>query len=189
MTGGAAAGRRDRPWAASPARALRPSPSAAPTPQTPQKDPRVERLPCSHKGTYADDCICERVGQHKCYIVATCDRDLRRRIRKVGVAAAAAAAARACFCSSALLSLWCFFGGSALGAAREWRLVCSRARAWLCCSLVTPAGRLSACTALRPFGAALFILTHWLRTVIKKNFARPARALTINARAKRGCNR
>ncbi|KIY96972.1 hypothetical protein MNEG_10991 [Monoraphidium neglectum] len=48
------------------------------------KDPRVERLPCSHKGTYADDCICERVAQAKCYIVATCDRDLRRRIRKVG---------------------------------------------------------------------------------------------------------
>jgi rRNA-processing protein FCF1 len=48
------------------------------------QDPRVERLPCSHKGTYADDCICERVAQAKCYIVATCDRDLRRRIRKVG---------------------------------------------------------------------------------------------------------
>jgi len=47
------------------------------------KDPRIERLPCTHKGTYADDCICERVRQHKCYIVATCDRDLRRRIRKV----------------------------------------------------------------------------------------------------------
>ncbi|EFJ49448.1 hypothetical protein VOLCADRAFT_109032 [Volvox carteri f. nagariensis] len=47
------------------------------------KDPRVERLPCSHKGTYADDCICQRVQQHRCYIVATCDRDLRRRIRKI----------------------------------------------------------------------------------------------------------
>lgn len=47
------------------------------------QDPRVERLPCTHKGTYADDCICERVKQHKCYIVATCDKDLRRRIRKV----------------------------------------------------------------------------------------------------------
>ena len=35
------------------------------------------------KGTYADDCIVERVHQHKCYIVATCDRDLKRRIRKV----------------------------------------------------------------------------------------------------------
>ena len=43
----------------------------------------MQRLPCSHTGTYADDCLCERVQQHKCYIVATCDRDLRRRIRKV----------------------------------------------------------------------------------------------------------
>ncbi len=25
------------------------------------KDPRFERLPCSHQGTYADDCIVERV--------------------------------------------------------------------------------------------------------------------------------
>lgn len=47
------------------------------------KDPRIQRLPCTHQGTYADDCICNRVLQHKCYIVATCDRDLRRRIRKV----------------------------------------------------------------------------------------------------------
>ncbi|KAK9806636.1 hypothetical protein WJX73_002895 [Symbiochloris irregularis] len=47
------------------------------------KDPRIEHLPCTHAGTYADDCLCERVQQHKCYIVATCDRDLRRRIRKI----------------------------------------------------------------------------------------------------------
>ena len=47
------------------------------------KDPRFERLPCSHKGTYADDCICERIKQHRCYLVATCDKDLRRRIRKI----------------------------------------------------------------------------------------------------------
>ena len=47
------------------------------------QDPRMERLPCMHGGTYADDCICERVRQHRCYIVATCDRDLRRRLRKV----------------------------------------------------------------------------------------------------------
>ena len=40
-------------------------------------------LICTHKGTYADDCLCERVRQHRCYIVATCDKDLRRRIRKV----------------------------------------------------------------------------------------------------------
>ncbi|KAI8604774.1 Fcf1-domain-containing protein [Dissophora ornata] len=47
------------------------------------RDPRFERLPCTHKGTYADDCLVERVMQHKCYIVATCDRDLKRRIRKI----------------------------------------------------------------------------------------------------------
>lgn len=47
------------------------------------KDPRFERLPCLHKGTYADDCLVQRVTQHKCYIVATCDRDLKRRIRKI----------------------------------------------------------------------------------------------------------
>lgn len=27
------------------------------------KDPRFERLPCTHKGTYADDCLVERVTQ------------------------------------------------------------------------------------------------------------------------------
>ncbi|XP_076809863.1 rRNA-processing protein FCF1 homolog [Clavelina lepadiformis] len=47
------------------------------------KDPRFDRLPCMHKGTYADDCLVQRVTQHKCYIVATCDRDLKRRIRKI----------------------------------------------------------------------------------------------------------
>jgi Fcf1 len=50
------------------------------------QDPRLEVLPCMHSGTYADDCICERIQQHKCYIVATCDRDLRRRIRKANLA-------------------------------------------------------------------------------------------------------
>ncbi|TIB76963.1 Fcf1-domain-containing protein [Wallemia mellicola] len=47
------------------------------------KDPRFLRLPCSHTGTYADDCIVQRIQAHKCYIVATCDRELRRRVRKV----------------------------------------------------------------------------------------------------------
>ncbi|KDP31501.1 hypothetical protein JCGZ_15421 [Jatropha curcas] len=47
------------------------------------KDPCFERLSCIHKGTYADDCIVDRVTHHKCYIVATCDRDLKRRIRKI----------------------------------------------------------------------------------------------------------
>ncbi|VDN58363.1 unnamed protein product, partial [Dracunculus medinensis] len=47
------------------------------------KDNRFKRLTCSHKGIYADDCIIQRVTQHKCYIVATCDKDLKRRIRKI----------------------------------------------------------------------------------------------------------
>ncbi|KAL6266542.1 rRNA-processing protein FCF1 homolog isoform X1 [Pogonomyrmex barbatus] len=47
------------------------------------KDPRFERLKCMHKGTYADDCLVNRVTQHKCYIVATNDKDLKMRIRKI----------------------------------------------------------------------------------------------------------
>ncbi|TNN52307.1 rRNA-processing protein FCF1 [Liparis tanakae] len=47
------------------------------------KDPRFERFPCTHKGTYADDCLVQRVMQHKCYILATVDRDLKRRVRKI----------------------------------------------------------------------------------------------------------
>ncbi|CAH0762958.1 unnamed protein product [Bemisia tabaci] len=46
-------------------------------------DPRFERITCLHKGTYADDCLVQRVTQHKCYIVATCDKDLKRKIRKI----------------------------------------------------------------------------------------------------------
>jgi hypothetical protein len=29
------------------------------------KDKIFERLPCSHSGTYADDCLCDRVSQHQ----------------------------------------------------------------------------------------------------------------------------
>uniref|UniRef100_A0A2K5CCZ0 PIN domain-containing protein n=1 Tax=Aotus nancymaae TaxID=37293 RepID=A0A2K5CCZ0_AOTNA len=47
------------------------------------KDPRFEHLPCTHKGTYADDCLVQRVTHHKRYIVATVDPDLKRRIRKI----------------------------------------------------------------------------------------------------------
>lgn len=47
------------------------------------KDPRIKRLKCTHKGTYADDCLVSRVMQNKCFIVATNDADLKRRIRKV----------------------------------------------------------------------------------------------------------
>lgn len=47
------------------------------------RDERWERLKCDHKGTYADDCITERVLKHRIYLVATNDRDLKRRIRKI----------------------------------------------------------------------------------------------------------
>ncbi|KAK8216704.1 rRNA-processing protein fcf1 [Zalaria obscura] len=47
------------------------------------RDERWERLPCDHKGTYADDCIVDRVMKHRVYIVATNDRDLKRRVRKI----------------------------------------------------------------------------------------------------------
>ncbi|OQR67729.1 rRNA-processing protein FCF1-like [Tropilaelaps mercedesae] len=47
------------------------------------KDPRFERLTCSHRGIYADDCLVKRITEHKCYIVGTCDKDLKRRIRKI----------------------------------------------------------------------------------------------------------
>jgi len=47
------------------------------------KDPRFERLVCCHKGTYADDCLVERIEQHRCFIVATNDKDLKRRIRRI----------------------------------------------------------------------------------------------------------
>lgn len=32
------------------------------------KDPRFERLPCNHRGTYADDCLVNRVMQVRCYL-------------------------------------------------------------------------------------------------------------------------
>ncbi|KEF51982.1 uncharacterized protein A1O9_11972 [Exophiala aquamarina CBS 119918] len=47
------------------------------------RDERWERLSCGHKGTYADDCIVDRIMRHKIYIVATNDKDLKRRIRKI----------------------------------------------------------------------------------------------------------
>ncbi|KAL4930973.1 rRNA-processing FCF1 family protein [Aspergillus undulatus] len=47
------------------------------------KDPRWERVKCSHKGTYADDCLVDRVSKHRIYIVGTNDKDLCRRLRKI----------------------------------------------------------------------------------------------------------
>ena len=47
------------------------------------RDRRFQRLKCSHKGTYADDCLVDRCNAHRCFIVATCDKDLKRRLRKI----------------------------------------------------------------------------------------------------------
>jgi U3 small nucleolar RNA-associated protein 24 len=40
------------------------------------RDERFERSACDHKGTYADDCIVDRIMKHRIYIVATNDKDL-----------------------------------------------------------------------------------------------------------------
>eukprot|EP00915_Cephaloidophora_sp_WS-2016_P004959 GHVH01006605.1.p1 GENE.GHVH01006605.1~~GHVH01006605.1.p1 ORF type:complete len:231 (+),score=34.32 GHVH01006605.1:29-694(+) len=47
------------------------------------KNPSIKRLTCCHKGTYADDCIIQRITNHRCYIVATNDKELKQRIRKI----------------------------------------------------------------------------------------------------------
>lgn len=47
------------------------------------KDDRFQRIHCMHKGNYADDCLIDRVTQHKCYIIGTNDKELKRRIRKI----------------------------------------------------------------------------------------------------------
>ncbi|KAL2826486.1 Fcf1-domain-containing protein [Aspergillus cavernicola] len=50
------------------------------------KDPRWERVKCSHKGTYADDCLVDRVMKHRIYVVGTNDKELCRRLRKIPAA-------------------------------------------------------------------------------------------------------
>lgn len=45
------------------------------------RDPRFERLTCD--GKYADDCVVRTVSQNPIYIVATCDQELKRRLRKI----------------------------------------------------------------------------------------------------------
>lgn len=47
------------------------------------KSLNISKLKCQHKGTYADDCIINRVKEFKCYIVATSDTNLRQRIKKI----------------------------------------------------------------------------------------------------------
>ncbi|KAI0123120.1 FCF1 small subunit [Xylariales sp. AK1849] len=47
------------------------------------RDTRWERLKCDHKGIYADDCIVDRCVKHRIYLVATNDKDLKNRIRRI----------------------------------------------------------------------------------------------------------
>eukprot|EP00906_Rhabdomonas_costata_P032945 RCo046391 len=45
------------------------------------KDPRFTRLTCD--GTYADDCIVQRVTTSRIYVVGTNDKELKRRLRQI----------------------------------------------------------------------------------------------------------
>ena len=47
------------------------------------KDPKFKRFICDREGTYADDCLVNICKQQSCYIVATCDRQLKSRLRKI----------------------------------------------------------------------------------------------------------
>ncbi|KAI1339001.1 Fcf1-domain-containing protein [Xylariaceae sp. FL0016] len=47
------------------------------------RDERWQRMQCDHSGTYADDCIVDRVMKSRVYLVATNDKDLVRRLRKI----------------------------------------------------------------------------------------------------------
>ncbi|ATY62968.1 FCF1 small subunit [Cordyceps militaris] len=47
------------------------------------RDERWQRLTCDHKGTYADDCLVDRVQKDRIYIVGTNDRALKQRLRKI----------------------------------------------------------------------------------------------------------
>lgn len=47
------------------------------------RDERWERLQCDHAGTYADDCLVDRVQKNRIYIVGTNDKNLKIRLRRV----------------------------------------------------------------------------------------------------------
>jgi U3 small nucleolar RNA-associated protein 24 len=47
------------------------------------KDPRFQRITCGCRGNYADDCLVQMVSSWRCFLVATCDKELRGRIRKI----------------------------------------------------------------------------------------------------------
>ncbi|KAI5192249.1 U3 small nucleolar RNA-associated protein 24 [Nematocida minor] len=47
------------------------------------KSDKYKRLTCDHSGIYADNCFVDRVKQHPCYIIATCDKELKQRLRRI----------------------------------------------------------------------------------------------------------
>ncbi len=47
------------------------------------RDERWQRLECDHKGTYADDCLVDRVTKDRIYIVGTNDKNLKQRLRRI----------------------------------------------------------------------------------------------------------
>lgn len=47
------------------------------------KSDKYKRLTCDHSGIYADNCLVERVKLHPCYIIATCDKELKQRLRRI----------------------------------------------------------------------------------------------------------
>nr|UXY88274.1 pre-rRNA processing protein, FCF1 [Cryptomonas curvata] len=49
------------------------------------RDDRIIKLECNHPPNivYADDCIYNTAKNFKCFIIATCDKDLKRRIRNL----------------------------------------------------------------------------------------------------------
>lgn len=47
------------------------------------KDPRFRCIKCGCRGNYADDCLVNIVTKNRCFVVATNDKDLRRRMRKI----------------------------------------------------------------------------------------------------------
>ncbi|KXH65471.1 hypothetical protein CSAL01_03464 [Colletotrichum salicis] len=47
------------------------------------RDPRFERHKCTHKGVYADDCLVSKVSKDRVYLVATNDKGLVSRLRRI----------------------------------------------------------------------------------------------------------
>ena len=47
------------------------------------RDDKIIKFECNHSSNiiYADDCIYNTAKNYKCFIIATCDKDLKRRIR------------------------------------------------------------------------------------------------------------